>query len=609
MTENVYDVLRERGFIRQTTHEDDIRRLLGSEKITFYIGFDPTADSLHVGHFLQIVIMMWMQKYGHTPIVLVGGGTTMIGDPSGRTDMRQLLTREAIFENGERFVKLFERFLEFGGFGPDGRPAQPGKALLVNNADWLLDLNYVDFIREIGRHFSVNNMLRADCYKNRMEKGLSFLEFNYMLLQSYDFLELYRRHGCEMQFGGDDQWSNIIGGVDLIRRELSEQAYGMTFALLTNSKGEKMGKTVDGALWLDPVKVSPYDFYQYWRNVEDADVRACLSMLTFLPMEEVERLSSLKDAEINTAKEVLAFEVTKIVHGEDEAASAREAARALFGSPGASGASGAAGTEADSGMQNVPTYDLSRKTLEGGGIGLASLMKDAGMASSNGEALRAIGQGGVTLNGEKITDTKRKLTEADFPEGSAMIRKGKKVYTRILLMALVLILSMALALGGCSLFGGSKGGDDVDAAGLIDEEAAQEEDGVPEDIFGNEGLQAQAFDPIFPDYVDYLVWYVIPKDFIGGFGTGVDPKDKDKGPVNVREFPSIDADVIGKVQPGNEDWWVVDETFEDDEGLHVGNYHVEADGYTWIAVAKWGGAYELEAKGWVAMEVVELWGI
>jgi len=421
MTENVFDVLRERGFIRQTTHEDEIRRLLGDEKITFYIGFDPTADSLHVGHFLQIIIMMWMQKYGHTPIALVGGGTTMVGDPSGRTDMRRMMTREDIFENGKRFVKLFERFLEFGEIGPDGRPAEPGKAMLINNADWLLDLNYVDFIREIGRHFSVNNMLRADCFKSRMEKGLSFLEFNYMLMQSYDFLELYRRNGCKMQFGGDDQWSNIISGVDLIRRELSEQAYGMTFALLTTSEGSKMGKTQSGALWLDPAKTSPYDFYQYWRNVEDADVKNCLSMLTFLPMEEVERLSALKDAEINTAKEVLAFEVTKLVHGEDEAAKAQEAARALFG------------TQHGGDAESIPTCELSRETLAGDGIGLVTLMKEAGISSSNSDAFRAIEQGGVTLNGEKINDSKKILTEEDFPNGSAIIRKGKKTYHRIVL--------------------------------------------------------------------------------------------------------------------------------------------------------------------------------
>ena len=441
MATNVFDVLLERGFIRQTTHEEEIRKLLGEEKATFYIGFDPTADSLHVGHFMQVIIMMWMQKFGHTPIVLVGGGTTMVGDPSGRSDMRNMMTREEIFENGKRFVKLFERFLEFGEVGPDGRPAEAGKAILVNNADWLLDLNYVDFIRDIGRHFSVNNMLRAECFRSRMEKGLSFLEFNYMLMQSYDFLELYRRHGCKMQFGGDDQWSNIISGVDLIRREASGQAYGMTFALLTTSEGKKMGKTQAGALWLDAEKTSPYDFYQYWRNVEDADVRTCLSMLTFLPMEEVERLSALKDAGINIAKETLAFEVTKMVHGEEEAARAQDAARALFGAPGAGmgpgaglGADAGAGDDAGGGMENVPTSELERGRLSGEGIGLVTLMREIGIVSSNSDGFRAIEQGGVSLNGEKITDAKRTLCEDDFMGGSIIIRKGKKTYHRVMLV-------------------------------------------------------------------------------------------------------------------------------------------------------------------------------
>jgi len=605
VSENVFDVLKERGFIRQTTHEEDIRRLLGEEKVTFYIGFDPTADSLHVGHFLQIIIMMWMQKYGHTPIVLVGGGTTMVGDPSGRTDMRQMIGREEIIQNGERFVKLFERFLEFGEIGPDGKPARTGKAVLVNNADWLLDLNYVDFLREIGRHFSVNNMLRADCYKARIEKGLSFLEFNYMLMQSYDFLELYKRHGCKMQFGGDDQWSNIISGADLIRRELSEQAYGMTFALLTTSEGNKMGKTQAGALWLDPDKVSPYDFYQYWRNVEDADVKTCLSMLTFLPMEEVERLSSLKDAEINTAKEVLAYEVTKVVHGEDEAEKAQEAARALFGAPHASG------TDAEGGMENVPTYELKREALAGEGLGLVTLMRQTGISSSNGEAFRAIGQGGVTLNGEKIIDPKKTLTEKDFPDGSALIRKGKKVYMRVLLITLLIVLSMALVLGGCgkskadsetdpeadtginSSADSGSGGDDADMP---------EEDGSPG--FPNEG----EFEPMFPEYADSIEWSVLPKDFVGGYGYGVDPKDESKGFVNVRENPSIDAEVVGKLHPGNDEWWAVSEIFEDDEGFHVGTYSVKSGDYTWIAVVRFdeGGT---DIKGWVAKEVVTLWAI
>jgi len=429
MTENVFDILTARGFLRQTTHEEEIKKLLADEKVTFYIGFDPTADSLHVGHFIQVIIMMWMQKYGHTPIVLVGGGTTMVGDPSGRTDMRSMMSREAIFENGKRFVKLFERFLEFGEVGADGKPAETGKAILVNNADWLLDLNYIDFIRDIGRHFSVNNMLRAECFKSRMEKGLSFLEFNYMLMQSYDFLELYKRHGCKMQCGGDDQWSNILGGVDLIRRELSEQAYGMTFALLTTSEGKKMGKTQAGALWLDAEKTSPYDFYQYWRNVEDADVRTCLSMLTFLPMEEVDELSALKDSGINHAKEILAYEVTKLVHGEEEASKAQDAARALFGAGG-----GGPGGPDGGGMENVPASDLDRDRLNDEELGIVTLMREAGLVSSNGEGLRAIQQGGVTINGEKVTDPKMVLTEEDFPDGRMLIKKGKKTYHMVILV-------------------------------------------------------------------------------------------------------------------------------------------------------------------------------
>ncbi|GHU63636.1 tyrosine--tRNA ligase [Clostridia bacterium] len=422
--DNVFDVLKARGFIRQTTHEEEIRKLLSEEKVSFYVGFDPTADSLHVGHFMQILVMMWMQKFGHTPVVLVGGGTTMIGDPSGRTDMRQMITREEIAANGRQFVKLFERFLDFGVFGPDGKPAEPGKAVLVNNADWLLDLNYIDFIRDIGRHFSVNNMLRAECYAARMEKGLSFLEFNYMLMQSYDFLELYRRHGVRIQFGGDDQWSNIISGVDLIRREAGAQAYGMTFSLLTTSEGKKMGKTQAGALWLDPAKTSPYDFYQYWRNVEDADVHHCLALLTFLPMEEVERLSALEDAAINQAKEVLAYEVTKLVHGEAEADKAQDAARALFGG----------GADGESGFGNVPTSELDRTRLAGEGLGLVTLLREVGLAASNGEGFRTITQGGLTINGEKAGDPKAVLTETDFLEGTLLFKKGKKTYHRVTLV-------------------------------------------------------------------------------------------------------------------------------------------------------------------------------
>ncbi|MCL2493196.1 MAG: tyrosine--tRNA ligase [Clostridiales bacterium] len=422
MSENVYDILKERGFIRQTTDDEEVRRRLGEEKVTFYIGFDPTADSLHVGHFLQAIVMMWMQRYGHVPVVLVGGGTTMVGDPSGRTDMRQMMTREQISENGRKFVGLFERFIDFS----------EGKAILANNADWLLDLNYVDFIREIGRYFSVNQMLRAECYRSRLEKGLSFLELNYMLMQSYDFLELYRRYGCTMQFGGDDQWSNILGGVDLIRREESAQAFGMTFALLTTSEGSKMGKTQSGALWLDPAKTSPYDFYQYWRNVEDADVRNCLSLLTFLPMDEVNALSALEDSEINRAKEALAFEVTKLVHGEEEAAAARTAARALFGAGGQADDAETAAERSDITSKAMPTTEIARERLRAdGGVSVVALLRETGLAQSNGEGIRAIQQGGLTIDDVKITDPKQVLTEADFADGSILIRKGKKTWRRV----------------------------------------------------------------------------------------------------------------------------------------------------------------------------------
>jgi tyrosyl-tRNA synthetase len=407
--DNVFDVLKERGFIRQTTHEDEIRELLGREKVRFYIGFDPTADSLHVGHFMQVIIMMHMQKHGHVPIVLVGGGTGMVGDPSGRSDMRQLMTRETVLENCRRFERLFTRFIDFSD----------GKALAVNNADWLWDLNYIDFIRDVGRHFSVNRMLTAECFKQRMEQGLSFLEFNYMIMQSYDFLELYKRMGCKMQFGGDDQWSNILGGVELIRRMEGGQAYGMTFTLLTTSEGKKMGKTQKGALWLDAEKTSPYEFYQYWRNVEDADVRNCLALLTFLPMDEVERLGSLKDAEINLAKETLAFEVTKMVHGEDEARRAQEAARALF----AGGAN----------MDDVPSTEMDAALFEGEGLGVADLVREIGLVKSNGEAFRAIEQGGLTVGDTKVTDKKFNVTAELFDGGALLIRKGKKSFHRVLL--------------------------------------------------------------------------------------------------------------------------------------------------------------------------------
>ncbi len=429
---NVFDVLKERGFIEQCTHEDEIRELLGKEKIRFYIGFDPTADCLHVGHFMQVIIMMYMQKFGHTPVVLIGGGTAMVGDPSGRTDMRQMMTRETIDSNCSRFKKLFNRFIEFDDeyeyYGPastsgEGKRSvankepEQGKAICVNNASWLLDLNYVEFIRDIGRHFSVNSMLRAECFKQRLERGLSFLEFNYMLMQSYDFMVLARDIDCKMQFGGNDQWSNIIFGVDLTRRECDKQVYGMTFSLLTTSEGKKMGKTQKGALWLDGEKTSPYEFYQYWRNVEDADVNKCLRMLTFLPMDEVGRLSSLEGAEINKAKEVLAYEVTKLVHGKEEADKAQDGARAAFGGGGD--------------MANIPTTGMDKSLFEGDGMGLVNLMREVGLVPSNSEGFRAVKQGGVSVNGNKVSDPKTSVTIDDFEEGKLIIKKGKKTFHQV----------------------------------------------------------------------------------------------------------------------------------------------------------------------------------
>lgn len=404
---NVFDVLKERGFIQQATHEDEIRDLLEKEKITFYIGFDPTADSLHVGHFIQIIIMMYMQKYGHKPIVLVGSGTAMVGDPSGRSDMRKMMTEETIQDYSRKFEIPFHNFLDFKG----------GRAIIDNNASWLLKLNYIEFIRDIGKHFSVNRMLTAECFKQRLVSGLSFLEFNYMLMQSYDFLVLYRKYGCKMQFGGDDQWSNIIQGVDLIRREDQGQAYGMTFTLLTTSEGKKMGKTQKGALWLDAAKTSPYEFYQYWRNVEDADVKKCLSMLTFLPMEEVEALSSLKDQEINRAKEILAFEVTRLVHGEAEAQKAQDAAKALFSVGGS--------------MDDVPKTVIPASEFEGEGMGIVSLMALIKLVPSKGEAFRTIEQGGLMIEGEKVTNAKIMITKDMFADGKLLLKKGKKTFHMI----------------------------------------------------------------------------------------------------------------------------------------------------------------------------------
>jgi len=401
---NVYDVLKERGFIEQVTHEEEIRELLGKEKIKFYIGFDPTADSLHVGHFIQIITMMYMQKFGHVPITLVGGGTTMVGDPSARDEMRSLMTKESIMENGKKFEVLFGKYLDYSD----------GKAILDNNADWLLDLNYVEFLRDIGRHFSVNNMLRAECFKQRLEKGLSFLEFNYMLMQAYDFLILSRKHDCRMQCGGNDQWSNILAGVDLNRREDSRQVYGMVYSLLTTSEGIKMGKTLKGALWLDANKTPPYEFYQYWRNVEDADVYKCLSLLTFLPMEEVKELSALKDEKINHAKEILAYEVTKLVHGEEEAGKAQDGARAAFGGGG--------------GLENIPTSRIPASEFEGDGMGIVSLIHKIGLVTSISDGLRTVDQGGIMVDDVKVTDPKMTITPDSFKNGRIIIKKGKKTF-------------------------------------------------------------------------------------------------------------------------------------------------------------------------------------
>ena len=403
---NVYDILKERGLIAQVTHEDEVRELLAKEKVTFYIGFDPTADSLHVGHFLQMVVMKHMQDAGHRPIALVGGGTGHIGDPSGRTDMRSMMTKETIDYNCERFKEQLGRVIDFSD----------DKAIMVNNADWLLDLNYVEFLRDIGACFSVNKMLTAECFKQRLEKGLSFLEFNYMLMQSYDFLMLNRKYGCQLELGGDDQWSNILGGIELCRRKDQKQTYGMTFTLLTNSEGKKMGKTQSGALWLDANKTSPYDFYQYWVNVDDADVIKCLKLLTFLPLEEIDKMAEYKDAEINKAKRVLAFEVTKLVHGEEEARKAQEAALALFGG--------------GSDNANMPTTEITSDDL---GKTILDIMLVAGLIPSKGEGRRLVQQGGVSIDNEKITDFNYAITSDTFKDGEFIIKKGKKTFHKIVL--------------------------------------------------------------------------------------------------------------------------------------------------------------------------------
>ena len=399
----VYDELVARGLIAQVTNEAEIREMIDNGKATFYIGFDPTADSLHVGHFMALCLMKRLQMAGNRPIALIGGGTAMIGDPSGRTDMRSMMTRETIDHNCACFKKQMERFIEFG----------EGKAQMVNNADWLLDLNYIDVLREVGACFSVNNMLRAECYKQRMEKGLSFLEFNYMIMQSYDFYYLFQKYGCNMQFGGNDQWSNMLGGTELIRRKLGKDAHAMTITLLLNSEGKKMGKTAKGAVWLDPNKTSPFEFYQYWRNVEDADVLKCIRMLTFLPLEQINEMDSWKDAQLNTAKEILAFELTKLVHGEEEAAKAQAAAKALF-----------AGGGDDA---NMPTTQISEGQLTDDKIGILNLMVACKLAASNGEARRLVQQGGVFVNDEKVADPFFAVTRQMLQEG-VRIRKGKKVF-------------------------------------------------------------------------------------------------------------------------------------------------------------------------------------
>lgn len=404
---NAFDILKERGFLKQVTHEG-LREMLAEEKVSFYTGFDATADSLHVGHFVMLMAMAHMQRAGHTPYVLIGGGTTMIGDPSNKTDMRQMMTRETVAHNAEMFRRQISRFLDFSD----------EKAVMVDNADWLLDLNYVEFLREIGTSFSVNRMLTADCYKRRLEKGLTFFEFNYMLMQAYDFLYLYRKYGIKLQMGGDDQWSNILAGADLIRRKEQGAAFGLTITLLLKNDGEKMGKTVGGALWLDKEKTPPYEFYQYFRNIADADVKNCLALLTFLPMDEVNRLGALKDSEINEAKKVLAFEVTKQVHGEEEAARARDASEALFGGGEAGG--------------SIPTTEIEAVTFKENNK-LIDLMILCGLAKSRGEARRLIAGGGVLVNGEKADDEWMEISENDFNDSELMLKKGKKVFHRIVL--------------------------------------------------------------------------------------------------------------------------------------------------------------------------------
>ena len=402
----LYDELVARGLIAQVTNEEEIKEMINNGKATFYIGFDPTADSLHVGHFMALCLMKRLQMAGNKPIALIGGGTAMIGDPSGRTDMRQMMTPETINHNVECFKKQMSRFIEFG----------EDKALLVNNADWLMNLNYIEVLREVGAHFSVNRMLTAECYKQRMEKGLSFLEFNYMIIQSYDFYMLFQKYGCNMQFGGDDQWSNMLGGTELIRRKLGKDAHAMTITLLLNSEGKKMGKTQSGAVWLDPEKTSPYEFYQYWRNVGDADVLKCIRMLTFLPLEQIDEMDSWEGSKLNEAKDILAYELTKLVHGEEEADRAREASKALFGG--------------GNSMENVPTVVIPQESLTEEGIDILQAMVIGEMVATRSEARRAVEQGGVSADGEKVTDIKMMLSLDKLSEG-VLVKKGKKIYKKI----------------------------------------------------------------------------------------------------------------------------------------------------------------------------------
>ena len=403
----IYEELKARGLIAQVTDEEQVRELINSGKATFYIGFDPTADSLHVGHFMALCLMKRLQMAGNKPIALLGGGTGMIGDPSGRTDLRKVLTKETIQHNIDCFKEQMSRFIDFSD----------GKALMVNNADWLLDLNYVEFLREVGSHFSVNNMLRAECYKQRMEKGLTFLEFNYMLMQAYDFYKLFQDYGCNFEFGGDDQWSNMLAGTELIRRKLGKDAHAMTITLLLNSEGKKMGKTASGAVWLDPKKTTPYEFYQYWRNIGDADVLKCIRMLTFLPLEQIDEMDKWEGAELNKAKEILAYELTNLVHGEEEAKKAQDAARALFGG----------GPDAE-----IPTTALHDDDFENDEIGIIQVLVAAGLVTSNGEARRAIQQNGVAVNDTKVTDPFMKLSKAELAGGSTIVRTGKKNFRKII---------------------------------------------------------------------------------------------------------------------------------------------------------------------------------